>query len=56
MDRKRKDGSRVDKYRSLRKKKRKGFYGHKRINEHNMEDNEGNEEFIPVANTTSKLI
>ena len=48
MDRKRKDGSRVDKYRSLRKKKRKGFHGYKRINEQERLDDidEENVEFV----------
>ena len=48
MDRKRKDGSRVDKYRRLRKKKLKGFHGYKRINEQERLDDidEENVEFV----------
>ena len=52
MDKKRNNGSRVDKYRNIRKKKRQAFHG-KRVNEqgvlNNIEDNnEGNDGFVSI--------
>ena len=58
MDRKGKDGSRVDKYRSLRKKKRKGFHGYKRINEQECLDDidEENVEFVSSSSAKDEQL